>query len=120
AATSMGLALQPSFAPLWFAEFSRLAQRFPDRSSFTEDQRLRRHADWIAQALDKEKGGPTGRIVFRGRLGSARTTPLRARSVRLVVQDLAAAAQGRFGDFTSPAGGKDRSASLREDAGSKS
>jgi molybdopterin/thiamine biosynthesis adenylyltransferase len=94
-ATALGLALQPSFAPLWFAEFSRENRLFPERPPFTQDRGLRRRADWIGQALESEKNGTTGRIVFRGRLGIAPSTRLRARSVRLHLPDLHVSGTGQ-------------------------
>jgi len=75
-ATRLGLVMQPSFAPLWFAHFSRYG------IPFTTDRAILAKSARLAALLDAEAQGRGEDIVFRGRLGEPRSRRLRARSVR--------------------------------------
>jgi hypothetical protein len=89
-ATQHGLALQPSFAPLWFGHFSR------HRIAFTEDRKLLAKSAIIAERLDAESQGRGEQILFRGRLGHPVTKRIIARSVRRNADELVGAQRSLF------------------------
>jgi sulfur-carrier protein adenylyltransferase/sulfurtransferase len=77
-ATRLGLAMQPGFATLIFAEYG---DRPP--SGFT-DTRMQRLSAQVSPLLGKDRAG----LVFLGRLGEPRQRSTRGRSVRRALSDL--------------------------------
>lgn len=81
-ATQLGLALQPSFAPLWFAHFSRR------EIAFTDNPQLLAKSGVIAQRLDAESSGRAEDILFRGRLGYPAVHLITSRSMRRELREM--------------------------------
>jgi hypothetical protein len=81
-ATELGLALQPTFAPLVFAHYGRHGM------PFTVDARARQRAAELSHALDRFVVGPCADgLVYMGRIGVPRA-PKHARSLRLPLSKL--------------------------------
>ncbi|HZT26831.1 MAG TPA: ThiF family adenylyltransferase [Pseudolabrys sp.] len=75
-ATELGLVLQPSLAPLCFADYGRKG------AAFTVRGRARAQSCRLAGALDSLAGGAGERILFLGRIGRARSAAAGPRSIR--------------------------------------
>jgi molybdopterin/thiamine biosynthesis adenylyltransferase len=82
-ATRLGLAMQPGFAALVFAESSR-------RGSVGEvgDRGLGHKAAAVAKSLGAAEAGGADLLVFRGRIGRPRSRRVVARSVRRSLEEL--------------------------------
>lgn len=81
-ATQMGLAMQPSLAPLCFAF---LGENKPD---FTADLRVRRRAAKLAKRVEQLYETGSANLVFLGRLGLPRSRLVSSRSIRRPLDDL--------------------------------
>ena len=85
-ATQLGLALQPSLAPLCFAHYGR------QRAAFTANVKICAMASELAEHLDRILPGSTSEsvedVLFLGRIGFPRTRALGPRSVRRPLDEL--------------------------------
>lgn len=87
AATQLGLAVQPSFAPLCFAHYAR------ENQTFTSDGAMQSKAGALHRAMEKTLGD-TARIVAFGRIGyPRRKTTSSSRSTRLPLSQMLSVAE---------------------------
>ncbi|WP_321392630.1 ThiF family adenylyltransferase [Emcibacter sp.] len=99
-ATEMGLALQPSLAPLCFANSLLHGQELP-----TGQQPYRQRTEQLVQALKHIAGEKAERVVFAGRIGQSTQSAISSRSIR---RDLATLLVGKDqADRTTAGSGKD-------------
>lgn len=80
-ATKLGLAVQPTLAPLAFAHVGRMG------APFTADMRMRGAAARLASRLDDLIGASAENVIFAGRIGRSRP-PGAVRSTRLPLSEL--------------------------------
>jgi hypothetical protein len=81
-ATELGLALQPSLAPLCFAYLGKRGV------AFTADPAIRQQAARLAGEVQELHPGADDRLVFFGRLGQPISRRVTARSVRRPLEEL--------------------------------
>lgn len=84
-ATRLGLAMQPSLAPLCFAFYGR------HKVNFTSDAKAREKAAALAADLEKLLDRDPASVVFLGRLGRPRSRRVSPRSIRRPLEELLAA-----------------------------
>src|SRR5579875_2925331 len=81
-ATRLGLAMQPSLAPIAFAHYGEQA------ATFTRDPAMLRRAKALAAAFRDALGATSEEILFIGRIGEPRSRFRAQRSVRRPLDDL--------------------------------
>jgi hypothetical protein len=83
-ATRLGLAMQPSLAPICFAQYGRRG------IAFTADRQIQLAAAGVAAELSALCPGDPEGLIFMGRIGWPATRRVGARSIRLPVETLMA------------------------------
>jgi molybdopterin/thiamine biosynthesis adenylyltransferase len=81
-ATRLGLAMQPSLAPIAFATHALTGVRF------TEQPKLLAKAEKLAVEVSRVTGAEVGQLVFMGRIGRPKSMRSTSRSIRLPLEDL--------------------------------
>lgn len=81
-ATKLGLDLQPSLAPLCFADYARR------QIDFTDDPNIRELAAGLAGKIDALRHNGAGELIFLGRIGLPRSRNVGSRSVRRPLEEL--------------------------------
>jgi nitroreductase len=84
-ATRLGLAMQPSFAPLVFSHYGTHPEHLPPH-----DRHLAGRCGTLAKRLEEVWQTDPRRLIFMGRVGTPRSTAVTTRSLRKNLNDLVA------------------------------